>query len=239
MTTSDLPNRHPAAEDVLDAMSTMRAMRRYRPDPMPEPDLSRILFTASRAPSGSNRQGFRFVVLRDQPESLAAKAAIGEAAREIWRAKRESDGYDKGSGAAADSPKARMAATMEHFVDHFEEIPVVVLVAALRHRPGPEETIGASVYPACQNLLLAARTLGYGATIMTWHRAVEGELRQILDIPDEAFLAATITMGVPVGRQGPVRRMPMEAFVHDGRWGAEADWLGEPPGTQHTRWRRE
>ena len=239
MTTSELPNRHPSADEVIDAMSTMRAMRRYRRDPVPESDLARILFAASRAPSGSNRQGFRFIVLRDQAEAMAAKAAIGAAAREIWSAKRDADGYDEGSGAAADSPKARMAATMEHFVDNFEQIPVVVLVAALRHRPGPEETIGASVYPACQNLLLAARTLGYGATIMTWHRAVEAELREILGIPEEAFLAATITMGVPVGRQGPVRRMPIEAFVHDGSWGKEADWLVEPPGTRHTRWRRD
>jgi nitroreductase len=238
MTRSDLPNRHPAAESVLDAMATMRAMRRYTDDPVPESDLARILFTASRAPSGSNRQGFRFILLRHGEEAMAAKGAIGRAAREIWSAKRRADGYDSGSGAQADSPKARMAATMEHFVDHFEQIPVVILVASLRHRPGPEETIGASVYPACQNLLLAARTLGYGATIMTWHRAVEAELREILDIPEEAFLAATITLGVPAGRQGPVRRMPIQAFVHDGRWGTAADWLSEPPGTRHTHWSR-
>ena len=219
-------------------MCTMRAMRRYTADPVPSDDLSRILFVASRAPSGSNRQGFRFIVLRDGEPSRAAKAAIGGAAREIWSAKRAADGYDAGSGSRADSPKARMATTMEHFVEHFEQIPVVILVAALRHRPGPEESIGASVYPACQNLLLAARTLGYGATIMTWHRAVESELRQILSIPQDVFLAATITLGVPAGQQGPVRRMPIEAFVHDGSWGTEADWLAEPEGTRHTRWRR-
>ncbi len=190
------------------------------------------------SPSGSNRQNFRFIVLRDSEESTRAKALIGGVARDIWTAKREADGYDEGTGVEPDSPKGRMAATMEHFVDNFEQIPVVVIVAALRHRPGPEETIGASVYPACQNMLLAARALGYGATIMTWHRAVEGELRDVLGIPDDVFLAATITLGVPAGRQGPVRRMPVEGFVHDGCWGAEADWLTEPEGTRHTRWRR-
>jgi nitroreductase len=130
-----------------------------------------------------------------------------------------------------------MAATMEHFVDHFEEIPVVVLVGAVRHRPGPEEHLGASVYPACQNLLLAARALGYGGTMMTWHRAVEPELRELLGIPDDVFLAATITLGRPVGRHGPVRRRPLPSLVYDDAWGEPAPWAADPPGTRHTAWR--
>ncbi len=226
------------ADLVLGSLATTRAVRRYRDEPIPVEDLNRILFTATRAPSGSNRQGFRFLVLRDGPRAVRARALIGGAAREIWAAKRASDGYDAGSGTDASSPKARMAATMEHFVDHFEEIPVVVLVGAARHRPGPEETIGASIYPACQNLLLASRALGYGGVMMTWHRAVEAELREVLDIPDDVFLAATITLGRPVGHHGPVRRMPVEGFVYEDRWGDHPDWAVDPPGTRHTSWRR-
>jgi nitroreductase len=237
-TSSGLPNRHHGVADVLDAMATTRAMRRYRSDPVPEADLATILFAATRAPSGSNRQGFGFLVLRDGPEARRAKSMIGEAARGIWASKRASDGYDEGSGVSANSPKARMAATMESFVEGFESIPVVTLVTMRRSRPGPEESIGASVYPACQNFLLAARALGYGATMMTWHRAVEDDLRDVLGIPEDVFLAATITMGVPVGRQGPVRRMPLSEFVYDGRWGATAEWAVDPPDTRHTSWRR-
>jgi nitroreductase len=222
---------------VLDTMATTRAVRRYRDEPVPTGDLNRILFAATRAPSGSNRQGFRFMVLRDGPRAIQAKALIGGAARDIWSAKRAADGYDSGSGADQSSPKARMAATMERFVERFEAIPVVILVGAARHRPGPEETIGASIYPACQNLLLAARTLGYGGVMMTWHRAVEAELREVLDIPDDVFLAATVTLGVPEGGHGPVRRMPVQAFVYEDRWGDHPDWAVDPPGTRHTSWR--
>lgn len=225
------------AEAVLDALATTRAIRRYRDDPVPTDDLNRMLFAATRAPSGSNRQGFRFLVLRDGDRAAAARRLIGDAARAIWSAKRESDGYDRGSGADPTSPKARMAAAMDQFVTHYEQIPVVILVGAERHRPGPEETIGASVYPACQNLLLAARALGYGGVMMTWHRAVEDELRDLLEIPEDVFLAATITLGVPRGGHGPVRRMPVQAFVYEDRWGDHPDWAVDPPGTRHTSWR--
>ena len=226
------------ADLVLGTIATTRAVRRYRPDPVPDEDLASILFTATRAPSGSNRQPVRFVVLRGSETARQAKHLIGAAARGIWAAKREADGYDRGTGTDPTSPKARTAATMEHFVEHFEDIPVVILVAGQRSRPGPEETIGASIYPACQNLLLAARTLGYGGVMMTWHRAVEDELRELLGIPDDVFLAATITMGRPQGHHGPVRRMPLEAFVFEDRWERTVDWTTEPEGTRHTRWRR-
>ncbi len=221
-------------DPVLDTIATTRAVRRYRDEPVPEADLSRMLFAATRAPSGSNRQPFRFVVLRDDETARQAKALIGGASRRLWADKRAADGYDSGSGADPDSPKARTAATMQHFVDHFESIPVVVLATALRRRPGPEETLGASVYPACQNLLLAARALGYGGVMMMWHSLVADELRALLGIPDEVFLAATITLGVPVGGHGPVRRRPLGELVFDGAWDRRADWLAEPEGTRHT-----
>lgn len=224
----------PDAETVLDALSTTRAIRRYTDEPVPDAALSRILFAATRAPSGSNRQPFRFVVLRDTTEARAAKALIGEASRRMWADKRAADGYDSGSGADASSPKARTAATMQHFVDHFESIPVVVLAAAVRRRPAPEETLGASVYPACQNLLLAARALGFGGVMMMWHALVADELRSLLGIPDDVFLAATITLGVPEGAHGPVRRRPVGELVFDGGWDRSATWATEPEGTRHT-----
>ena len=88
----------PDPDQVLDVMATTRAVRRYCDEPVPEADLARIVFAATRAPSGSNAQPFRFVVLRDSDTALAAKGLIGRAARELWSAKRRSDGYDRGSG---------------------------------------------------------------------------------------------------------------------------------------------
>ena len=222
------------ADAVLEALASTRAIRRYRDEPIPEDDLARMLFAATRAPSGSNRQPVRFLVLRDSGPAIEARGLIGEAARQMWAEKRAADGYDSGSGTSADSPKARTAATMQRFVDEFESIPVVVLVCAVRRRPGPEETLGASVYPACQNLLLAARTLGYGGVMMMWHALVADQLRHVLDIPADVFLAATITLGVPEGGHGPVRRRPVGELVFESTWDTPAPWATEPDGTRHS-----
>ncbi len=192
-----------------------------------------MLFAATRAPSGSNRQPFRFIVLTDGPKANRAKQIIAESAREIWKAKREFDAYDRGSGARADSPKARMARTMEHYVDHFAEAPVLVLPCLVRYRePNPME--GASIYPACQNLLLAARALGFGGVFTGMHHGVASELHALLEIPEGVFIAGTITIGKPVGRHGPVRRRPIAELVYTEQWGVAPDWAVDPPGTRHT-----
>jgi nitroreductase len=218
---------------LLEGLITTRAIRRYRDEPVPDDVLRAVLFAATRAPSGSNRQPFRFVVLRDGPEAAAAKHLIGEAARRIWGRKHETDGYGRGSGARDDSPKARMARTMQHYVDHFEDVPVLILPCLVRYRD-PTPTEGASIYPACQNLLLAARALGYGGVISGFHGACERELHELLGIPAEVFIAATITLGKPVGRHGPVRRRPLRELVYDGGWDRAASWAADPPGTTFT-----
>jgi nitroreductase len=219
--------------DFFDVVTTTRAIRRYRPEPIPDDDLARLMFAATRAPSGSNRQPFRFLVLRDGPSATVARRVLGESFRSMWAAKRAAEGYDAGSGADASSPKGRMAATMQHFVDHVEDVPVIVLACYRRHRP-PHPTEGASLYPACQNLLLAARALGYGGVLTVWHEMVADELRSVLGIPDDVVLGATITLGRPAGHHGPVRRRPLGELIYEDRWDEPAAWAVDPPGTAHT-----
>jgi len=220
--------------DLLEGIATTRAIRRFPPEPVSDADLAKVLFAASRAPSGSNRQPFRFVVLRDGPRAREAKTLLGRAFRSGWSAKRAGDGYETGSGAEADSPKARMARTMQRFADEFESVPVVVIACHVRYdRPNAYE--GASVYPACQNLLLAARAIGLGGVLSTWHLLVENELRAAVGIPDDVFVAATIALGHPEGRHGPVRRRPLGELVYEDGWGEPAPWAVDPPGTRHTR----
>jgi nitroreductase len=218
---------------LLEGIASTRAIRRYRDEPVPEAVLRAVLFAATRAPSGSNRQPFRFLVLRDGPKAVLAKALIGEGARRAWASKRVNDGYDTGSGATESSPKARMARTMEQYVANFETSPVLVLPCLVRYRE-PAPTEGASIYPACQNLLLAARALGYGGVLTGWHGACEPALRDLLGIPPEVFMAATITLGKPIGGHGPVRRRPIAELVYDDEWGGPADWAIDPPGTTFT-----
>ena len=112
-------------------------------------------------------------------------------------------------------------------------MPALIFPTLIRHRE-PTPTEGASVYPAMQNLLLAARGLGCGGVVTMWHASVEPALRELLEIPDEVFLAATVTLGKPAGSHGPVRRRPLDHFVYDGVWGQTAAWAIDPPGTRHT-----
>ncbi len=227
----------PVAEpSLLDGIATTRSIRRYRLDPIPPEDLNRMLFAATRAPQGSNRQGFRFVVLRDGPRALEARRLIGEGARRVWADKRVTDHYDRGSADVLDSPKARMARTMQHFVDHVDEAPAIVLACLHCHRE-PSLALGGAVWPAVQNLLLAARALGYGGVITGWHGPCETELRTVLGMPadpTELAIAATIPLGRPVGSHGPVRRRPLAEVVYEDGWGEPAPWATDPPGTRFT-----
>ncbi len=213
---------------LLEAMATTRAIRRYTADPIPDEDLAEILWYAQRAPSGTNRQKFRFITLRrDDPVAQPARELLTSSFRTGWVAKRAD--LDRDGEPEDGSPRFRMQAAMQHYVDHIDTVPVVVLVGLERYRP-PNPAEGASVYPACQNLLLAARALGYGGVMTGWHAAVEAELREVIGLPDGVALCATITLGVPAGRHGPLRRKPLRSLVHDGVWGREADWLGERGG---------
>lgn len=225
--TSDVP-------DLLTGLATTRAIRRIAPDPIPDDDLATILWHATRAPSGTNRQPFRFVVLRDGERVSAAKSLLARAFRDGWAAKAKDADYDSGSAVDPGSRKGRQRAAMQHMVDHFEEIPVVVLACLKRYRDAnPYE--GGSVYPACQNLLLAARALGYGGVLTGWHRSVEPELRELLGIPDGVAIHATIPLGRPLGSHGPVRRLPLPDLVYDGGWEEPASWAVDPPGTEFVK----
>ena len=229
-------NKTEIAEDrvgLLEGLVTTRAIRRYRDEPVPDAALRDILFAATRAPSGSNRQPFRFIVLTDSEVASRAKTLIARGARSIWEGKRKTDQYDQRSGQDERSPKARMARTMDAYVDNFERVPALILPCLVRYRePTPME--GASLYPAVQNLLLAARALGYGGVITGFQGLVEQELKELLGIPEEVFIGCTISLGKPVGHHGPVRRRPMAELVYGDNWGESAAWAQDPPGTRFT-----
>jgi nitroreductase len=221
------------AISAIEALSTTRAIRRYTDDPIPSEDLNRILWLASRAPSGSNRQPFRFLAITQGETADKVKRVLGDSFRRGWSTKLQHDGYQTGSGQVPNSPKARQAATMQHYVDHIEQVPVIVFACLVRYRDA-SPTEGASIYPACQNLLIAARTFGYGGALTMWHQGVETQLRELLAIPDNVAISACITLGRPQGSHGPVRRRPIAELVFENQWGSSPSWANDPDGTRYT-----
>jgi len=218
---------------AIEALSTTRAIRRYTNDPIPAETLNQILWCASRAPSGSNRQPFRFLAVTDGVVADKVKSLLGDSFRKGWAAKLKYDGYQTGSGQDPNSPKSRQAATMQHYVDHIEQVPVIVFACLVRYRDA-SPTEGASIYPACQNLLIAARSLGFGGALTMWHQGVEAELRELLAIPDNVAISACITLGKPQGSHGPVRRRPIVELVFENQWGNSPTWAVDPDGTRFT-----
>jgi len=213
---------------LYEGLITTRAIRRYVDQDIDVDDLNKMFFAATRGPSGHNTQPLRFLVLRRTPDAEAARELLGRGFQEAWQpARQEPDEADQ-------SRPARMARTMNHFVDHIADAPVIVLALFRNTRGRTDIAAGSSLYPACQNLLLAARSMGYGGVITQWHFPVEQELADLLDFPDDVSIAATIPLGKPVGSHGAVRRLPLPDLVYEGRYGESAPWATDPPGTRYT-----
>lgn len=211
-------------------LTTTRTIRRYTDEPVTDEQLATIMHLATRAPSGSNRQPFRFMVLRDGERARQVRVLLAEGAAEVWTAKKARNEF------ADDVPTSRtvrMLASMDHYVATFADAPVIVLPCMLRYREAtPSE--GASIYPAVQNLLLGARSVGLGGALTMFHQTRDAAIRTALELPEQAFVAATITLGVPAGRHGPVRRKPIGQVVYEDRWDASPDWAVDPEGTRFT-----
>ena len=219
--------------DVFETMYSLRAMRRLKPDPVPDELIWKILDAAVRAPSGGNTQPWRFLVIRD----AAAKQLIQERYRRGW------DRYVQANmQAASQAPtpptpaeaeaRFRMIRAATHLADHLHEAPVLLLVCmmprALALPPDPESqppsaaALYASIFPAVQNILLACRALGLGTVITTLHLLYERTIKERLGIPPEVETVALLPIGWPLGRFGPTNtRAAVEAVTYWDRWGTE------------------
>jgi nitroreductase len=193
--------------DLFDVVGRQRACREFRSDPVEDDLLERCLEAATFAPSAENRQPWVFVVVRD-PD---LRAAIGQLTRQAWR------------GGGRQHSEARLASGLLADVDRGAEggvaaAPILVVVCG-DARLGMEVTLPASVFPAIQNLLLAATALGLGSALTTLPVAFGGELRAALRLPDEVLPVAVVPLGWPVRRLGPPQRRPVSEKAHRDRYG--------------------
>ena len=202
--------------DFFDVVTTQRAIRRLKTDPIPDATLRQIMDAAICAPSGGNRQGWSFLVVRDP----AKRARLGELYREAWGELMKVPYYAGAAKEPPDSPAGKMLASARHLGEHLGEAPVLILACiALDSGVQPTLTTGASIYPAVQNIMLAARALGIGSCITTIHRFRDAQVKELLGIPADVETAALIPLGYPLGKFGrPPRRQLREVAFAD-RWG--------------------
>jgi nitroreductase len=202
--------------DFFDVVTTQRAMRRLKPDPISDAALRQIMDAAICAPSGGNRQGWRFLVIRDP----AKRARLGELYREAWGELMKAPYYAAAATEPPGSPGARMLASARHLGERMGEAPVLILACvALDAGVQPTVTTGASIYPAVQNIMLAARALGIGSCITTIHKFRDAQVKEVLGIPADVETAALIPLGYPLGKFGRPPRRPLREVAFADGWG--------------------
>lgn len=207
---------------LFECMFNMRAMRRLKTDPVPDEIIDKVLEAATMAPSGQNTQRWAFLVVTD----TEGKAWFGERYRD-WMYRLMGDHMPE----ADDSGKnARQMRAAIHLADHMHEVPAIIMAFGKRDWPfnvPAEKRVGlappsyGSIYPAVQNLLLACRGLGLGASLTTLHQMFQDELYDHFGIPEDYGIVATIPVGYPEGNFGPVTRRPVSEKAHYGRWGGK------------------
>lgn len=211
--------------DLHEAMSTLRAVRRLKPDAIPVEVLGRILEAASWAPTGGNMQPWRVIVVRDRGKM----AELGRLYSTAWYVYAE--GHRARLAAAPEAIRIsseKVFSAGDYLADNFSRIPVLLVFCfnpksmAITDAKLDRVSVvgGASIYPAVQNALLACRGEGLGCVLTTLLCECENDVRRILEIPEPWGTAAAIPIGYPVlGGHGPISRRPVEKLAFEDRWG--------------------
>ncbi len=241
---ADAPIPVGADAPLLEVMATMRAMRRLSPDPVPRDVIERVVRAATWAPSGSNGQHYAFVAVTDR-EQMARLAELWRDVVDTYmtlagtlvpgmdddRHVRMADALRYQAEHFHETPVV-VAACYRRSSPGLSALLDVRKNAAIAKQLGPKRLArlaagaaaaggmaeASSIYPAVQNLLLAARAEGLGATLTVWHLFRESSFRQVLGVPKDHGIYALVPMGYPLGRFGPVRRRPVADVLHWDRW---------------------
>jgi len=218
-----------AEMEVFEAMHIARALRRLKPDPVPDELIEKIVDAGVRAPTGSNLQNWRFFVIKDAER----RRRIGD----IYRASMEIAGRAymnrKPPVHMTKERQKTMLSAATHLAEHFGEVPVLIL-AWLQFTPDQENPnlpsdqmptflrlTGSSIFPAVQNMIVAASALGLGTVLTTVLAYKEEEMRKILGAPADMRLFAALPIGYPVEGygHGPVRRLPLRDVTYLDNYG--------------------
>lgn len=202
--------------DVFEIMRTTRSMRRLRPDPVPDALIRRILEAGVCAANGGNTQMWRFLIVKDPAVKQAVQVYYKRAFDKVVGPRYRTSPPPPGVRAEA---YQRQHSAVEYLTEHFHEAPVWIVACLEDGSSEPPRWAGASIYPAVQNMLLAARALGLGATLTTRHLLYEREAETALGLPSGVHSYAILPIGYPMGNFGPVGRGKLEDIVYEDKWG--------------------
>ena len=202
-------------QDLFETMENCRAMRRLKPDPVPDNLIAKILHAGTCAPSGGNAQTWRFLVLKDRKIKDAVTVWYKKAYDEIIGPR-----YSSVAPPPGVSPEKfkRQHSAVEYLTDHFAEAPVWI-VPCIESADKPNRSSGASIYPAVQNMVLACRAVGLGTTLTNRHMFFQKEVDKALGLPDGVHSYAILPIGYPMGKFGPVKRAALKDVVYQDKWG--------------------
>ncbi len=196
---------------LFQAIHSQRAIRRYKPDPVPDALVRKVIDAAIRAPSAINIQPWRFIVVKD----AAIRRRIAELYKSAWAEGHknvQAQEYLKTQDQSIVSHAARFAK------EGIFEVPVFIVVCSTQANAHD------SVLQAAQNAMLAARGLGLGTVFTTLLRRYDKEVKELLGVPASAEVVCMLPLGYPKGPFGPTRRMPVEEVTFSEKWGAA--WKG-------------
>jgi nitroreductase len=199
--------------DLFEIIRTTGWMRRLKSDPVPSELIRKILEAGVCASSGGNMQRWRFLLIKDP----VIKESIGVYYKRAFEQVGSQYRTNEPAPGMSRERFLRLLDAAEYLAAHIEEAPVWIVPCF--ESGTPTRTSGSSIYPAVQNMLLAARALGLGATLTTLHLQFEKEVNAVLGLPPGVHSYALLPIGYPMGRFGPVRRIALADVVYGDRWG--------------------
>lgn len=216
--------RFPLSMPIEQAMRTQRSIRRFKPDPVDDDLLLHLIELATKAPCGGGRRYAEFIIVRDR-NVIAQLARLNRVAWSsyggLWR-----------WFARHDAKTLRAMKAVDYLVDHYEDVPAVIVACVRWNTYGPivsgvrlpfppfmASVYYGSIFPAVQNFLLAARAVGLGASLTVMPLWSTFLARRVLGMPLWSSPVAVIPVGWPRGRYGPTTRPPVSEYVHYDTYG--------------------
>ncbi|HTT76691.1 MAG TPA: nitroreductase family protein [Candidatus Binataceae bacterium] len=204
--------------DLFEAMYTTRAMRRLKPDPVPRAIIMRVIEAATMSPSNSNRQPWIFVVVTEDP----VKQAVAKYYKQAWYTYYLTTQKRQVMEQAPETAEAKSLRSATYLADHMHEAPVLIFACVKKYTDKRREgqPMHGSIYPAVQNLCLAARAYGLGTSITGLHQQFEDEIDKLIGVPAAYKNEVLIPLGYPKGRWGrPVRKAAADVTFFN-KWGS-------------------